>query len=183
MPIVPFCPCRDANLSPTCGTRTDRTCRQQAQRGRRRQREVEVMPMKPISKDTKQCQPRLGWDQAHNHTAPHRTTPCHITLHPHMPPTRILTKRCPSEPVVTSTESIMPLSLCRSAVDASCSGQWGWGGGGGSVVGECGLLQAAAAGAAAAGAGRSAASWCFVNAGGDAVRGGQYLFVVPLGHA
>ncbi len=38
------------------------------------------------------------------------------------PLTRILTNFWPSEPVVTSTESIMPLSLCRSAVDASCQG-------------------------------------------------------------
>ena len=26
IPIVPFCPCRLANLSPTCGMRIDRTC-------------------------------------------------------------------------------------------------------------------------------------------------------------
>lgn len=25
-PIVPFCPCRLANLSPTCGMRMERTC-------------------------------------------------------------------------------------------------------------------------------------------------------------
>lgn len=25
IPTVPFCPCRDANLSPTCGIRIDRT--------------------------------------------------------------------------------------------------------------------------------------------------------------
>ena len=57
MPTVPFWPCRDANLSPTCGTRTLRT--------------------------------------------------------------RILTKRCPSAAVVSSTESTIPLSLCRRLLEQS----------------------------------------------------------------
>lgn len=158
--MVPFCPCREANLSPTCGMRTDRTCGTQRYNGMCNVYSCTVR-QGPGHVAARHVTGQAGWG-LDGRAGQHKHAPRCANAITHVaagsgaagaPParrsaasstlaarwvcdagaawrglaqrTRILTNRCPSAPVVTSTESIMPLSLCRREVEPSCRGRVG----------------------------------------------------------